>query len=708
MSFKNFVVLVMVVAAAVYLVRWVNRDDGGGPAVEAENTPTQRDDRLDPHPMGLRPVSRARQGTRRVPIYERPGVGDARYTQECVRVKALCKYKDVPCLDEPGGLANDRKLEFFRPYFVLRTSPEIETDGGAIRESDLRDVEYVLLSTTPNDRNAVGWARARDVQVWVTRLLLRLLPPADDHVTVSFNVYQSQDDLTQFVRTGSADRPPIARASFNSRNFAYFPWPILNTQIIQHDGQTCELFQIAFLGEVGKGQDLAARETRDAVGERPEKPDTPPEPTADQQRLLAATRKLYLVFCMDTTSSTTPYIEAMKQAVREICTRIGRMPARVRPEIAVRLVEYRDYVEGLGFVTKGHTTHTSLRAFLQQVGTVRAAEASSEDWPEAVFDGMHDALHGSSWGERIAARCVILIGDDSGWEAGEAKNKKNISQTDLIAYAKQRNIRIYSVCVPCRSPYESERQRHRRQFEAFARGTRGTCQPLSEASRTAESIKKILIDQSYRVHAKVLAGHGMVEGKTEEEIKREFARDRIPDHLWTDVMRFMGRFADELRPGERTYATGWVVNGVGGLNVVGKEVYCYESELNTLLGELFRLKTRLTARDVGRLASDAVDFRVGEYDLAQDEMLSFFESDASADGVTMAVYYRSQVLPLPSTRESILNRNTKQLLHMSQAERDRLRSQLEVFIRRIEEDMRDKRRFHHKGEPGLVRESSLP
>jgi hypothetical protein len=706
MSLKNFVTFVMIVAAVVYLVRWTNADRSPTPV---DGPPDRHPGgQLAPHPMGLRPVSRARQGTRRVPIYERPGVGDARYTKECVRVKALCKFKDVACLNSPGGVTTDRKLEFFRPYFVLRTSPEIDTGGGVIRESDLQDVEHVLLSTTPNQKHAVGWARARDVQIWVSRLLLRLEPPADDEVTVSLNVYRSQDDLAQFVRTGSSDRPPIARATFSRRRFAYFPWPILNTETIQHDGRTYELFQIAFLGQIGTGDDLAARQTRDAVGQRPEKPERPSPPSEDQKRLLAATRKLYLVFCMDTTSSTTPYIEAMKEAVSEICTRIGRMPPHVRPEIRVRLVEYRDYVRGLGFVTKGHSTHSNLRAFLKDVQNVRAATESSEDWPEAVFDGVYDALHSSNWGEKIAARCLILIGDDSGWEPGEPKNKKAISQNDLVRYATKRNIRIYSVCVPCRSPYDSERRRHRRQFEALAKGTRGTCQPLSSASRTAETIKRILIDQSYLVHAKVLAGHGMVEGKTEEEIKREFARDKIPDHLWTDVMQFMGQFADDLKPGERTYATGWVVNGLGGLNVVGKEVYCYESELNTLLGELFRLKTRLTAQDVGQLASDAVDFRVGEYDLGENEMLPFFESEASMDGVTMAVYYRSQVLPLPSSRESILNRNTKQLLHMSQVERDRLRGQLEIFIRRIEEDLRDRRRFHHKGEPGLVRESSLP
>lgn len=114
-----------------------------------------------------------------------------------------------------------------------------------------------------------------------------------------------------------------------------------------------------------------------------------------------------VIFVFDSTTSMADVITGVKRNIR-------RMIAVLRewiPECRLGVVVYRD--KGAEYVTKRRELTTDHDAVLRFVSSIEVGIGTNawgvEDWPEAVGQGLADAVH-SDWGPR-AHKSIIVVGD---------------------------------------------------------------------------------------------------------------------------------------------------------------------------------------------------------------------------------------------------------------------------------------------------------
>ncbi|MDX5298573.1 MAG: VWA domain-containing protein [Gammaproteobacteria bacterium] len=143
-----------------------------------------------------------------------------------------------------------------------------------------------------------------------------------------------------------------------------------------------------------------------------------------------------VVFVIDTTLSMDPYIERTRETVRRIQQRILNSP--LASQVSFGMVGFRDYMQGrapLEYVAK---VLSPLRfpadhaAFLKDIESVRAAQASTQGFDEDGLAGIKAALDMPGW-EPFAARYLIFISDAGVREPGIQAEQARMASTGLKA-----------------------------------------------------------------------------------------------------------------------------------------------------------------------------------------------------------------------------------------------------------------------------------
>lgn len=115
--------------------------------------------------------------------------------------------------------------------------------------------------------------------------------------------------------------------------------------------------------------------------------------------------RLDLVFLIDATGSMGDEIGKLKASLRSIANEVARLPSR--PDICFGLVAYRDRSDE--FLVRRHDFTNDLSAF-QSVLDALQADAGG-DYPEAMNEALHEAVHRLSWRGTGATRLVVLLAD---------------------------------------------------------------------------------------------------------------------------------------------------------------------------------------------------------------------------------------------------------------------------------------------------------
>ena len=115
--------------------------------------------------------------------------------------------------------------------------------------------------------------------------------------------------------------------------------------------------------------------------------------------------RLDLVFLVDATGSMADEIDKLKRSMRAMAEQIARLPSR--PDLCFALVAYRD--RGDAFFVRAHDFSNDLGAFQRQLGALQAAGGG--DYPEALNEALHTAVHRLSWRGEGATRLVVLLAD---------------------------------------------------------------------------------------------------------------------------------------------------------------------------------------------------------------------------------------------------------------------------------------------------------
>ncbi|MCW5633913.1 MAG: VWA domain-containing protein [Rubrivivax sp.] len=119
----------------------------------------------------------------------------------------------------------------------------------------------------------------------------------------------------------------------------------------------------------------------------------------------AAAARLDVVFLVDATGSMGDEIAKLKRSMREVADQIARLPAR--PDLCFGLVAYRD--RGDEFFVRGADLTNDLSAFQGVLEGLRAGGGG--DYPEALNEALHTAVHRISWRGEGTARLVVLVAD---------------------------------------------------------------------------------------------------------------------------------------------------------------------------------------------------------------------------------------------------------------------------------------------------------
>jgi len=150
-------------------------------------------------------------------------------------------------------------------------------------------------------------------------------------------------------------------------------------------------------------------------------------------------RGLDVVFVFDSTTSMEDVLEKVKRNVERM---VAVLHALV-PECRLGVVTYRD--KGSEYVTRRRDLTSDRDAVLRFVSSIQVGIGRNawnvEDWPEAVCQGIADALH-NHW-RRRARKAVIVIGDAPPPDDEQAR------ALDLAArFRRQHRGTVHTIYVP--------------------------------------------------------------------------------------------------------------------------------------------------------------------------------------------------------------------------------------------------------------------
>lgn len=143
-------------------------------------------------------------------------------------------------------------------------------------------------------------------------------------------------------------------------------------------------------------------------------------------------------FVIDITGSMGPYVEATKNAIRQIANELSSGDTKV----AFELVGYRDDVEVL---TPGLVEADQ---FVSAIGKVRAS--GGDDGQEEGFAGVKKAIDGN-WNENTL-RAIVLMGDFSSHASDDPKSLTKMSEHEIRSLASTHDVNIVAVHLKGNDP----------------------------------------------------------------------------------------------------------------------------------------------------------------------------------------------------------------------------------------------------------------
>lgn len=215
------------------------------------------------------------------------------------------------------------------------------------------------------------WVKQRDVS---ERITIQVWDETNEPVhDATVEIYGDQQQVIFSGRTDAG-----GRLFFHPRAMA-------------QGGQIYTYFVTASKGYVAQRQQFSRQESRWTI--------TLIDPPA------AGQTQLDLLFLIDATGSMSDEIDKLKNSMAAIADQINSLPER--PSVRYSLVAYRD--RGDAFVVRAEKFTSHLSRFQSQLSRLQADGGG--DYPEALNEALHAALHDADWSREDAVRIVLLVAD---------------------------------------------------------------------------------------------------------------------------------------------------------------------------------------------------------------------------------------------------------------------------------------------------------
>jgi len=186
----------------------------------------------------------------------------------------------------------------------------------------------------------------------------------------------------------------------------------------------------------------------DAQAEPESEPTAQAEPAAetDAEAAPPSDYSAGLVFVIDSTLSMDPYIDRTREAVMKIYDTLG--DAGLLGSVYFGLVSFRDApsaAPNIGYLTRTYVTleqGENPATFLNNVNSLKAANASTKDFIEDSYAGVKEAIDSMQW-EKYNARYIVLITDAGARGAGDPLSSTGMNAGTLSQLARDRGIAVF-------------------------------------------------------------------------------------------------------------------------------------------------------------------------------------------------------------------------------------------------------------------------
>ncbi|MGO8869622.1 MAG: vWA domain-containing protein [Alphaproteobacteria bacterium] len=176
-----------------------------------------------------------------------------------------------------------------------------------------------------------------------------------------------------------------------------------------------------------------------------------------------------IVFLVDATKSTQPYIDRVRQSLDRVYGHIEE--AKLQDRVRFGLIAYRDdpkYVPGIEYGTKVFVDPNKVsdrKTFDELAAQVKSSKISSRAESEDGYAGVNAAINGIDW-ENFAARYIVMVTDASsrGPETGVLSSTKYDAKRLRLMAQEKKHIAIFVLHLITR---EGSRKDHEKGKEEY-------------------------------------------------------------------------------------------------------------------------------------------------------------------------------------------------------------------------------------------------
>lgn len=158
-----------------------------------------------------------------------------------------------------------------------------------------------------------------------------------------------------------------------------------------------------------------------------------------------------IVFAVDSTQSMGKYFVPTMKVLQSFAKHIQGLvqSGEVKMPLRIGLLFYRDRLlkpevckSEHYYLTKWENKLTeNIQSVIQALEKAKEATCSSEDYPEAVLDGLHRILQETQWRDNYF-RVIVLVGDDAPHSIESPKNPMRLAAPKIIEEAGKKQIRF--------------------------------------------------------------------------------------------------------------------------------------------------------------------------------------------------------------------------------------------------------------------------
>jgi len=527
-------------------------------------------------------------------------------------VKVVTKEKENIVYKEPS--TNSQKIETVDPLTIFFVFPA--TTGKA----ELMKNNFYHISRSPNKEDLLGWIHKDYAQEWYHREFAKFASLTGRDQALVFK--EKKDLITSLTKKNreldlktAISREPADSSSQRQDVLL----PILDQQSINIGGQLFQAFHIAYLHQSGvqgsgkpQGTPIDLSTANDGEPLVIDKKDSQVMDTLNSF-------KLDIMFVLDMTRSMQPVIDNSVQVIQHL-TEIAKT-LREGGGIRVGLVGYRDRIADqrkMGFIFKQFSPLTeNFQDFIKTIKRVHEAKISSEDYPEAMFDGLLFAINNTQWSEK-GLKVIVLIGDAAGHEPGHPKNPENISAEQILQLAGSKKIRICALKMITGGNSDHHRKQLKKLFQGQGPGTKGTYGEFD--GKTPRGINNFVVDTKALLTneadtlQQLLAAHmTRAQNPSLSGIGRSIQNDKdyiILENINESAIKALRK--QGKNPDEPIFSTGWIAAKQDDNDIILPHVFMSDQELLVLSIYLRGISNATSSKDIWDTMIQSIERITGE------------------------------------------------------------------------------------------------